>query len=139
MNKDNNENIILEEYTGEFQYKKNKTNLKIEFNRVAFIFFIFFLISIIYSVQLLQLGSLQSNIKKIEPQIDKKNHRADIVDRNGNYLVKTVSSINIGIKPKDVIDQKKLLINLKLIFPDKNYFDIEKKLLWLLLIMLWSF
>jgi cell division protein FtsI (penicillin-binding protein 3) len=128
MNKDNNENIILEEYTGEFQYKKNKTNLKIEFNRVAFIFFIFFLISIIYSVQLLHLGSLQSNIKKIEPQIDKKNHRADIVDRNGNYLVKTVSSINIGIKPKDVIDQKKLLINLKLIFPDKNYFDIEKKL-----------
>ena len=60
--------------------------------------------------------------------INKKDYRADIIDRNGNYLVKTVSSIDIGINPIEVIDQKKLLINLKLIFPDKNFIEIKKKL-----------
>ena len=106
MDKENNENITLEEYENEFSYKKSKSNLNIEFNRVAFIFFVFFVISIIYSIQLLHLGSLKSNFKEIKPIINNKNYRADIIDRSGNYLVKTVSSIDIGISPIEVIDQK---------------------------------
>ena len=121
-------NLILEEYENEFSYKKSKTNLSIEFNRIAFIFFIFLTISIIYSIQLLHLGSLKKEANNIKPLITKKNYRADIVDRNGNYLVKTVSSIDIGINPLEVIDKKKLLINLKLIFPNKDYMEISKKL-----------
>ena len=128
MNKKDNDNITLEEYENEFSYKKNKSNLNIEFNRVAFIFFALLTISLIYSIQLLHLGSLKSSIKKIKPITNKKNYRADIIDVSGNYLVKTVSSIDIGISPIEVIDQKKLLINLKLIFPNKDYFEIKKKL-----------
>ena len=120
-------NVILEEYENKFSYKKSKTNLNIEFNRIAFIFFIFFVISIIYSIQLFHLGSLKLE-NETNSLIIKKNYRADIVDRNGNYLVKTVSSIDIGINPVEVIDKKKLLINLQLIFPNKNYVDISKKL-----------
>jgi len=128
MNKDIKENIILEEFDNEFSFKKNKSNLKIEFNRIAFLFFIFFVISIIYSIQLLHLGSLKSNIVNTKTLINEKNHRADIIDRNGNYLVKSVRSIDIGINPVEVIDKKKLLINLKLIFPNKDYSKIKKKL-----------
>ena len=128
MNKDIKENIILEEFDNEFSFKKNKSNLKIEFNRIAFLFFIFFVISIIYSIQLLHLGSLKSNIVNTKTLISEKNHRADIIDRNGNYLVKSVRSIDIGINPVEVIDKKKLLINLKLIFPNKDYSKIKKKL-----------
>ena len=124
---DKKNNVFLEEYENEFSYKKSKTNLNIEFNRIAFIFFVFLVISIIYSIQLLHLGSLKIQ-NEIKPLITKKNYRADIIDRNGNYLVKTVSSIDIGINPVEVIDKKKLLINLQLIFPDKNYSDISKKL-----------
>ena len=120
-------NVILEEYENKFSYKKSKTNLNIEFNRIAFIFFIFFVISIIYSIRLFHLGSLKIE-NETNSLIIKKNYRADIVDRNGNYLVKTVSSIDIGINPVEVIDKKKLLINLQLIFPNKNYVDISKKL-----------
>ena len=127
MNKKNNQNIILEEYENEFSYKKNKSNLNIDFNRVAFIFFVFFAISIIYSVQLLHLGSLIKEKNTTKTLINKKNYRADIVDRNGNYLVKSVSSIDIGISPIEIIDKKKLMINLKLIFPNKDYKEIEKK------------
>ena len=125
---DRKKNIILEEYENSFSYKKSKTKLNIEFNRIAFIFFIFLVISIIYSIQLLHLGSLKKEVDNLKPAIIKKNYRADIVDRNGNYLVKSVSSIDIGISPIDIIDKKKLLINLKLIFPDKDYKKIEKKI-----------
>ena len=124
---DKKNNIILEEYENEFSYKKSKTNLNIEFNRIAFIFFIFLVISIIYSIQLLHLGSKKIH-NEIKPLITKKNYRADIIDRNGNYLVKTVSSIDIGINPIEVIDRKKLLINLQLIFPNKDYINISNKL-----------
>jgi len=125
--KDNKNNVFLEEYENSFSYKKSKTNLNIEFNRIAFIFFIFLVISIIYSIQLLHLGSLKKETNSVKSLIIKKNYRADIVDRNGNYVVKSVSSIDIGISPIEIINKKKLLINLKLIFPNKDYEEIEKK------------
>ena len=125
---DKKNNVILEEYENEFSYKKSKTNLNIEFNRIAFIFFVFLVISIIYSIQLLHLGSLKKQANIIKPIITKKNYRVDIVDRNGNYLVKSVSSIDIGISPIEIIDKKKLLINLKLIFPNKDFEKIEEKI-----------
>ena len=128
MNEKDTDNIILEEYENEFSYKKSKTNLNIEFNRIAFIFFIFLAISLIYSIQLLHLGSSKKENTVEIFKFSKKNYRADIIDNNGNYLAKTVSSIDIGINPIEVIDKKKLLINLRLIFPDKNFDKIETKL-----------
>ena len=100
-----------------------KVNLKldIKFNRIAFIFFIFFIISLIYSIHLIHLGSRKSNNQINSNTNDLSNalYRADIVDRNGKYLVKTVSSVDIGISSQKVIDKKKLIINLKYIFPKK--------------------
>ena len=74
------------------------------------------------------LASLKQ-VKKATPVSNIKNYRADIMDRNGNYLAKTVSSIDIGINPVEIIDKQKLLINLKLLFPKKNYLEIEKNLI----------
>ena len=122
------DNVILEEYENKFSYKKSKTNLNIEFNRIAFIFFLFVVISIIYSIQLLHLGSLKQVSKNNKPLITKKNYRADIIDRNGNYLVKTVDSINVGIHPLKVIDKKHLLLMLNHIYENKNLSIIKKKL-----------
>ena len=63
-------NIILEEYENKFSYKKNKTNLNIQFNRIAFIFFVFLVISVIYSNLLVKNQSLHllKKFKKIHPQ-----------------------------------------------------------------------
>ena len=120
--------IILEDNRSNFFYKKNKSNLKITFNRVGFIFFVFFLISLIYSIHLLHLGSRKSkstsNFNIIEPI--SKLYRADIIDIDGNYIGKTINSIDIGISPSKIINQKKLILNLKYIFPDKDY-DLVKK------------
>ena len=122
--------IILEDDQSEFLYKENKLKLNISFNRVSFIFFIFFMIFVIYSIHLIHLGSRNSKIKFNDNLISNSNnlYRADIVDRNGKYLSKTVSSIDIGISTQKVIDKKKLLVNLKYIFPNKNYQKIEFQL-----------
>ena len=125
---ENKSRIVLEDYKNDFIYKKNKSNLNINFNRISFIFFIFFLISSIYIIHLIHLGSRKnSNLEQnLKDKFGKELYRADIVDRNGRYLAKTVSSIDIGINPVEIIDQKKLLVNLKLIFPNKNFNEIEK-------------
>ena len=124
-----NPKIIIENDQNDFLYKKDKTKLNISFNRVAFIFFIFFLVFIIYSIHLVHLGS-RNSIEISDNKILPSNilYRADIIDRNGNYLSKTVSSIDIGISTQKVIDKKKLLINLKYIFPNKDYRKIETQL-----------
>ena len=122
--------IILEDQPSDFLYQKSKSNLNIIFNRVAFIFFIFFIIFLIYSIHLIHLGSRKAKIE-IENKISeplKNLYRADIEDRNGNYIGKTINSIDIGISPSKIIDKKKLIINLKYIFPEKDYAEIKKKI-----------
>ncbi len=128
MNKSKS-NLIIEDNENDFKYQKKKTGLNIQFNRVAFIFFIFFIIYIIYSIHLIKLGTRYSKVEKPNtPLINEKLYRADIVDTNGNYLAKTVNSIDIGLKTSEVINQKKLLLSLNLIFPDKNFDEIKKKM-----------
>ena len=126
--RENKSRIVLEDYKNYFSYEKKKSNLNINFNRISFIFFIFFLISLIYIIHLVHLGSRKtSNFdQNLKDKFVKELYRADITDRNGRYLAKTVSSIDIGINPVEIIDQKKLLVNLKLIFPNKNFNEIEK-------------
>ena len=125
-----NSKIIIEDDQNNFLYQKDKSKLDISFNRISFIFFIFFIIFVIYSIHLIHLGSRNSEIKLNNDKILSSNtlYRADIVDRNGKYLSKTVSSIDIGISSQKVIDKKKLIINLKYIFPNKDYKKIETQL-----------
>jgi len=122
--------LIIEDYKSDFIFKKKKNALNIEFNRVAFIFFVFFIIYIIYTIHLIHLGSLKNKFtnKNNFSMFTDQLYRADIVDINNNYLAKTVKSINIGVKTKDIIDKKKLLLSLKIIFPNKDFKKIEKKI-----------
>ena len=124
-----NSKIVIEDYKDSFVYKKNETNLNIQFNRVAFIFFVFFIIYLIYTIHLIHLGSRKSKIDIVDniSVVRDKLYRADITDINGNYLAKTVKSIDVGIKTSDVIDKKKLLLSLNIIFPNKDFRKIKKK------------
>tara|TARA_B100000029_G_scaffold494711_1_gene558817 strand:- start:3834 stop:5504 length:1671 start_codon:yes stop_codon:yes gene_type:complete len=106
------------------KYDKNKLN--ISFNRVAFIFFTFVLVLLIFSLKAFYLTGKQ--LPQNNNVVSKKEIRSNILDRNNNILAKTIITRNIGINPNLVIDKKKLLLNLKIHFPDKNYGFIEKKL-----------
>ena len=122
--------IIIQNQQTDFFYKKSKSNLNITFNRVSFIFFIFCIICVIYSIHLIHLGSrkVKIDITDNTKQLSNKLYRADIVDINHKYLVKTINSIDIGISPSKIINEKKLLLNLKYIFPKKDYKKIKKKI-----------
>ena len=63
-------------------------------------------------------NSRKSKINNLNstPIFNDKLYRADITDINGNYLAKTVKSIDIGIKTSDVINKKKL-------FHSNSYFS----------------
>ena len=106
------------------KYIKNKLN--ISFNRVAFIFFTFVLVLIIFSLKAFYLTGKKLSSNSI---VNSKNEiRNNILDRHDNILAKTIVTRNIGINPNLVIDKNKLLLNLKILFPNKNYDLINKKL-----------
>ncbi len=128
MNEKDTENLTLEGYENEFSFKENKSNLNISFNRIAFIFFIFLMICLIYSIKVFYLSSLNSIIPQKTIHSTKTNYRADILDNNGNFIAKTVNTLIVGIRPNLIIDEKKLLINLKLIFPGKDFSNLKKKI-----------
>ena len=118
----NNPNETLKnskQFNENFVFEENKSYLNISFERIAFIFFIFFILSIVFSSKAIFL-SIKKNpeIQKIEK---KENFRSSILDNEGNIIAKSVPIINLGINPNLVIDKKKLLISLKLIFPNKNF------------------
>ena len=121
--------IVIENQQSDFLFKKRKSSLNITFNRISFIFFVFFIIFFIYSIHLIHLGSRKINDETFDNIIiTNKLYRADIVDRNQEFLAKTINSIDIGISPSKIIDEKKLLINLRYIFPNKNFSEIRKNI-----------
>tara|TARA_B100001248_G_C27396194_1_gene465719 strand:+ start:732 stop:2387 length:1656 start_codon:yes stop_codon:yes gene_type:complete len=124
MSRDKSNKIIISKLNsdlGDFSQTKFNVNL----NRVAFIFLVILIFIILYSTRVVYLSSktLQTNPYKIN-----RINRADITDRNGNYISKSVFTSNIGIDPKLVRDKKKILLKLKYTFPDKDFVEIEKKM-----------
>ena len=105
----------------DFDQKKSNINL----NRVAFIFIIIFFFVVLYSMRVVYLSSktLHKNLYQIS-----KINRADIVDRNGNYISKSVYTSNLGIDPRLIKDKKKLLLKLQYTFPNKDLSEIKKKI-----------
>ena len=56
MNEINERKKISDEHNSEFSYNENKSNIKISFERVAFIFFVFFIIAVIFSSKVILLS-----------------------------------------------------------------------------------
>ncbi len=110
----------------ELSSKYNKNKLNISFNRIAFIFFTFVLVLFIFSLKAFYLTGKKLPEKSTVGS--NKEIRSNILDRNNNILAKTVLTRNIGINPNLVINKETLLLKLKILFPDKNYDLIEKKL-----------
>ncbi len=108
-----------DKYNESFSFNENKSYLKISFERITFIFFVFFILAIIFSSKVILLSVKKTpEIKKVTK---KENFRSSILDKDGNILAKSVPIINLGINPNLVINKEKLLISLKLIFPNKNF------------------
>ena len=102
----------------------DNNKFKINLNRVAFLFILIFATIILYSTRVIYLSS--KTYEKKNYVINKIN-RADITDRNGNYISKSVFTTNVGIDPNLVKDKKKLLVKLQYTFPKKDISKLKKK------------
>ena len=74
---DLNKKIIQNEYNSDFSYNENKSNIKISFERIAFIFFVFFILAIIFSSKVILLSI--KKIPEIQKIFKKDNFRSSIV------------------------------------------------------------
>ena len=126
----NKKSFYYDDYSHENNIKtKNNNSIEISKNRMAFTFFVILSIAVILGIKILYLSFFEkesfSNIysKKIFLP-----NRLDIVDRNGEILARSVNAWAAGISPKLIKDEKKLLINLKIIFPDLDLKKVEEKI-----------
>ena len=78
---------------------------------------------------MIYLGSLQNKSYFVSKSYSKQiKNRHDILDRNGNIITKTITVYDAAINPSLIQNKKKLLINLKLIFPYMDMDKIKKKI-----------
>ena len=124
------QNFYFEDYQfSEDIIKSTESRIKISLNRVSFIFFIFVVVAFIFSIKIIYLASIDNENYFVNKSYTKLiKYRQNIIDRNGNIIAKSITVSSVAIRPDLVSDEKKLLINLKIIFPSLITKDIKKKI-----------
>ena len=121
--------FFFEDYDELETIGKNINLAKISLNRVTFLFFVFVSIIVIFSIKIIYLSTLDT--KKIYSENNTKNfikERRDIIDTNGTILARNIDIYDAGLRPQLIENKKKILINLKIIFPEINIKQLEKKI-----------
>ena len=121
--------FFFEDYTESEIITTNDSKIKISFNRTTVLFFVFLSLVTIFCVKIIYLSLFPEKdltSKKEKNYLIKS--RGDILDRNGVILARNINIYSAGIRPKLVKDKKKFFINLKLIFPELEFSEFDKKL-----------
>ena len=124
--------IFFEDYeTSKYEHKQQSTfsEVILSLNRVSFIFFIFLVVAFIFGSKIIYLASVKKEnyfTNKLVPSVFLK--RQDILDRNNNLLARNIKLYSAAIKPQFITDKGKLLINLRMIFPNMDIDRIKKKI-----------
>ena len=125
----NQTSFYFEDY---FEINKKNKILKKTSNfqdRIYLLFFFFFSLILIFSIKITHISLNKKNIFYYEKQSSKFSViRRDIVDRNGVIISRNINTFHAAIDPKLVKDKKKLLINLRINFPELQIDEINKKL-----------
>ena len=126
-----NRGFYFEDYeTPRYEYKEHSkfSGVKLSLNRVSFIFFIFLVVAFVFGSKIIYLASIKKEnyfTNKSVPSIFLR--RQDILDRNNNLLARNVKLYSAAIRPQFITEEEKLLINLRLIFPNMDMERIKKK------------
>ena len=129
MKEKTKKSFFFEDYTeSEILFSNKKFNIRILRNRINFLFFIFISLAFIFSIKIFHLSLYPAKDFSEKSHKNFISARSDITDRNGVILARNVDIFSAGIRPNLVNDKKKLLLNLKIIFPDIDVKEIKKKL-----------
>ncbi len=122
---DNKKRLYIIENENSFKFSEKKR--VVSFNRVAFLFFFILFMFLLYSTKIVYLGS-SSPKQKFQTTNKINNHRADIIDTDGRFIAKSVTTYNVGIKPNLINDKKKFLLKLKYSFPELDFKKVESNI-----------
>ncbi|PZO87097.1 MAG: penicillin-binding protein 2 [Micavibrio aeruginosavorus] len=129
MNPFNRSNI---NFTGQ-----KRSALDMARGRLVFLSLFFILCYIVVAARVFDLTIIQGEMKKneetvsyleAEPQAQKKHQRADILDRNGVILARSLKTASLYADPLVITDPKTVAKDLSKVFPDLSYGDLLKKL-----------
>ncbi len=129
MKEKTKKSFFFEDYTeSEILFSNKKSNIRVLRNRINFLFFIFISLAFIFCIKIFHLSLYPAKDFSEKSNKNFISARSDITDRNGIILARNVDIFSAGIRPNLVNDKKKLLLNLKIIFPDIDVKEIKKKL-----------
>ncbi len=130
-NKNFNENqksFYFEDYLETNQNKKKFENTNISQDRIYMLFFFFFCLVAIFSIKITIVSFKKLEIQNYNKPTQFVVLRRDIVDRNDILLSRNVKSFHAAINPKLVKDKEKLLLKLRLNFPDLHIKKVREEL-----------
>tara|TARA_Y100001970_G_scaffold253203_1_gene327709 strand:- start:2522 stop:4249 length:1728 start_codon:yes stop_codon:yes gene_type:complete len=135
MKKRKNKNInersfYFQEYDHNPVEKFSKDKFQIAEDRLYLLFFVFFCLIFIFSIKIFS-TSLQFSNNDLQYNTKKnifKPLRNDILDRNGEPIARNIKVYHAAIKPKFISDKKKLILKLKLLYPNLNVEKLKKKI-----------
>ena len=108
--------------------KKNKINITED--RIYLLFFVFFSLIFIFTLKIFITSTQVINFETVQnfKNSVSKPIRNDITDRNGEIIAKNIQVYHVAIKPSFVKDKKKLMLKLKLFYPEIDTESVSKKL-----------
>ncbi len=125
---ENQSSFYFEDYL-ETNKKRGPSKKNLLQDRIYLLFFLFFSLIFIFSIRIVHVSLNTIEVFQQEKTLKKFSLlRRDIVDRNGILISRNVKSFHAAINPNLVNDKDKLLINLRLIFPNLSTKEVLNKL-----------
>ncbi len=125
---ENQKSFYFEDYLETNQNKKKYENTNISQDRIYILFFFFFCLVAIFSIKITIVSFKKLEIQNYNKPTQFVVLRRDIVDRNDILLSRNVKSFHAAINPKLVKDKEKLLLKLRLNFPDLHIKKVKDEL-----------
>jgi len=129
-NKTNQKSFYFEDYNYNSNGEFKKSRLSVGEDRIYLLFFVFFSLVFIFAIKIFATSLQNTNFKNTQNYYGSifKPVRDDVLDRNGIPLAKNVRVYHVAIKPSLISDKKKIILKLKIIYPELDIKTIKKNL-----------
>jgi len=129
-NKTNQRSFYFEDYNYHSNGEFKKSRLSVGEDRIYLLFFVFLSLIFIFAIKIFATSLQNTNFKNTQNYYGSifKPVRNDVLDRNGIPLAKNIRVYHVAIKPSLISDKKKIILKLKIIYPELDIKTIKKNL-----------
>jgi cell division protein FtsI (penicillin-binding protein 3) len=126
----NQKSFFFEDYLETNLKQKNLSKSNISEDRIYLLFFFFFSLISIFAIKIAFISFQEPQfLEKKKTNLNFLSLRRDIVDRNDVLISRNIKTYHAAIKPNLIKDKEKLLINIKINFPEIDQKKLRESLL----------